>query len=121
MLADLGVSSMQIDNPDRGFSFKVDGPLDLRLNPEKGISAAERLAQIDEGELAGMLWENSDEPYAEELAHAIVTERKHGKPIDTTTRLREVIEETLSFLPEKEKRIRLRKPVREHFRHSALT
>ena len=103
VLADLGVSSMQIDNPDRGFSFKVDGPLDLRLNPEKGISAAERLAQIDEGELAGMLWENSDEPYAEELAHAIVTERKHGKPIDTTTRLREVIEETLSFLPEKEK------------------
>lgn len=121
VLADLGVSSMQIDNPDRGFSFKVDGPLDLRLNPEKGISAAERLAQIDEDELAGMLWENSDEPYAEELAHAIVTERKHGKPIDTTTRLREVIEETLSFLPEKEKRIRLRKPVREHFRHSALT
>ena len=104
VLADLGVSSMQIDNPDRGFSFKVDGPLDLRLNPEKGISAAERLAQIDEGELAGMLWENSDEPYAEELAHAIVTERKHGKPIDTTTRLREVIEETLSFLPEKEKK-----------------
>ena len=49
VLADLGVSSMQIDNPDRGFSFKVDGPLDLRLNPEKGISAAERLAQIDEG------------------------------------------------------------------------
>ncbi len=50
VLADLGVSSMQIDNPDRGFSFKVDGPLDLRLNPEKGISAAERLAQIDEDE-----------------------------------------------------------------------
>ena len=58
---------------------------------------------IDENELAGMLLENSDEPYAEELAHAIVTERKHGKPIDTTTRLREVIGETLSFLPEKEK------------------
>ena len=72
VLADLGVSSMQIDNPERGFSFKVDGPLDLRLNPEKGISAAERLAGIDEYELAGMLDENSDEPYAEELAHAIV-------------------------------------------------
>ena len=109
VLADLGVSSMQIDNPDRGFSFKVDGPLDLRLNPEKGISAAERLAQIEEDELAGMLWENSDEPYAEELAHAIVTERKHGKPIDTTTRLREVIEETLSFLPEKEKKDTVKK------------
>ena len=115
VLADLGVSSMQIDNPDRGFSFKVDGPLDLRLNPEKGISAAERLAQIDEGELAGMLWENSDEPYAEELAHAIVTERKHGKPIDTTTRLREVIEETLSFLLEKEKKDTVKKTCQRTF------
>ena len=115
VLADLGVSSMQIDNPDRGFSFKVDGPLDLRLNPERGISAAERLAQIDEGELAGMLWENSDEPYAEELAHAIVTERKHGKPIDTTTRLREVIEETLSFLPEKEKKDTVKKTCQRTF------
>lgn len=115
VLADLGVSSMQIDNPDRGFSFKVDGPLDLRLNPEKGISVAERLAQIGEGELAGMLWENSDEPYAEELAHAIVTERKHGKPIDTTTRLREVIEETLSFLPEKEKKDTVKKTCQRTF------
>ena len=115
VLADLGVSSMQIDNPDRGFSFKVDGPLDLRLNPEKGISAAERLAQIDEGELAGMLRENSDEPYAEELAHAIVTERKHGKPIDTTTRLREVIDETLSFLPEKEKKDTVKKSCQRTF------
>lgn len=115
VLVDLGVSSMQIDNPDRGFSFKVDGPLDLRLNPEKGISAAERLAQIEEDELAGMLWENSDEPYAEELAHAIVTERKHGKPIDTTTRLREVIEETLSFLSEKEKKDTVKKTCQRTF------
>ena len=62
ILADLGVSSMQIDNPKRGFSFKVDGPLDLRLNQEKGISAAERLDTIEREELAGMLYENSDEP-----------------------------------------------------------
>ena len=61
ILADLGVSSMQIDNPKRGFSFKVDGPLDLRLNQEKGISAAERLDTISREELAGMLYENSDE------------------------------------------------------------
>ncbi|MEI3150872.1 MAG: 16S rRNA (cytosine(1402)-N(4))-methyltransferase [Mediterraneibacter faecis] len=73
ILADLGVSSMQIDNPKRGFSFKVDGPLDLRLNQEKGISAAERLDNISEEELAGMLYENSDEPYCEELAKAITT------------------------------------------------
>ncbi len=115
VLADLGVSSMQIDNPDRGFSFKVDGPLDLRLNPEKGISAAERLAQIEEGELAGMLWENSDEPYAEELAHAIVTERNMESRFDTTTRLREVIEETLSFLPEKEKKDTVKKTCQRTF------
>ena len=55
LLADLGVSSMQIDNPKRGFSFKVDGPLDLRLDQESGISAAERLRTISRDELAGML------------------------------------------------------------------
>ena len=53
VLADLGVSSMQIDNPERGFSYKVDGPLDLRLNPEKGVSAAERLKEVTREELEG--------------------------------------------------------------------
>ena len=61
VLADLGVSSMQIDNPERGFTYKKEGPLDLRLNPQKGVSAAERLKEVTEEELAGMLWENSDE------------------------------------------------------------
>ena len=115
VLADLGVSSMQIDNPERGFSFKVDGPLDLRLNPEKGISAAERLAGIDEYELAGMLDENSDEPYAEELAHAIVTKICRGEKIDTTTKLRGVIEETLDFLPEKERKDTVKKTCQRTF------
>ena len=78
ILADLGVSSMQIDNPERGFSFKVDGPLDLRLNQEAGISAAERLDTISRDELAGMLYENSDEPYCEELAKAITDEIRKG-------------------------------------------
>ena len=87
ILADLGVSSMQIDNPKRGFSFKVDGPLDLRLNQEKGISAAERLDTISREELAGMLYENSDEPYCEELAKAITEEIRKGHRIDTTTKL----------------------------------
>ena len=75
ILADLGVSSMQIDNPDRGFSYKVEGPLDLRLNPQKGISAAERICNISREELMGMLIENADEPYAEEIADAVVTIR----------------------------------------------
>lgn len=72
ILADLGVSSMQIDNPDRGFSYKIEGPLDLRMNPQKGISAAERIKDISEEELTGMLMENADEPYASEIAKAVV-------------------------------------------------
>ena len=104
ILADLGVSSMQIDNPKRGFSFKVDGPLDLRLNQEAGISAAERLDTITREELAGMLYENSDEPYCEELAKAITDEIRRGSHIDTTTKLRRGSEDTLDFLPEKEKK-----------------
>lgn len=68
ILADLGVSSMQIDNPERGFSYKYDGPLDLRLNPEAGISAAERLRTVARDELEGMLIENADEPYAKEIS-----------------------------------------------------
>ena len=84
ILADLGVSSMQIDNPDRGFSYKVEGPLDLRLNPQKGISAAERIRNISAEELTGMLIENADEPYAEEIADAVVTRQKRGEKIVTT-------------------------------------
>lgn len=99
VLADLGVSSMQIDNPERGFSFKHDGPLDLRLNPEKGITAAERLKTVTQPELQGMLLENSDEPYAAEISKAVLAERKKGREIATTFQLREVIEEALSFLP----------------------
>lgn len=115
ILADLGVSSMQIDNPKRGFSFKVDGPLDLRLNQEVGISAAERLDTITREELAGMLYENSDEPYCEELAKAITDEIRKGNRIDTTTKLRAVIEKTLDFLPEKEKKDTIKKTCQRTF------
>ena len=115
ILADLGVSSMQIDNPKRGFSFNVDGPLDLRLNQEKGISAAERLDTISREELAGMLYENSDEPYCEELAKAITDEVRKGNRIDTTTKLRQVIEKTLDFLPEKEKKDAVKKTCQRTF------
>ena len=115
LLADLGVSSMQIDNPKRGFSFKVDGPLDLRLNQEAGISAAERLETITRDELAGMLYENSDEPYCEELAKAITDEIRRGNHMDTTTKLRQVIEKTLDFLPEKEKKETIKKTCQRTF------
>ena len=115
ILADLGVSSMQIDNPKRGFSFKVDGPLDLRLNQETGISAAERLDTITREELAGMLYETPDEPYCEELAKAITDEIRRGSRIDTTTKLRRVIEDTLDFLPEKEKKDTIKKTCQRTF------
>ena len=115
ILADLGVSSMQIDNPKRGFSFRADGPLDLRLNQEKGISAAERLDKISREELAGMLYENSDEPYCEEIAKAITDEIRKGNRVDTTTKLRELIADTLDFLPEKEKKDMIRKTCQRVF------
>ena len=109
ILADLGVSSMQIDNPDRGFSYKVEGPLDLRLNPQKGISASERIRNISAEELTGMLIENADEPYAEEIADAVVTRQKRGEKILTTKDLQRVIEEALSFLPKGEQKEAVKK------------
>ena len=115
VLADLGVSSMQIDNPERGFSYKFEGPLDLRLNPEKGRTAAERLKESGEEELAGMFAENSDEPYCEELAKAITDEIRRGHRVDTTTKLREIIEKTLDFLPEKEKKETVKKTCQRVF------
>lgn len=96
VLADLGVSSMQIDNPERGFSYKIDGPLDLRMDPTKGKSAADVLKEVNFEELYGMLVENSDEPYAKEIANAILARRKKGIFIETTTDLRNLITETLA-------------------------
>ena len=104
ILADLGVSSMQIDNPDRGFSYKIEGPLDLRMNPEKGIPAAERLKELTQEELEGMLVENSDEPYAAQIAAEVTRKLRRREPIETTTQLRETIERALSFLPENQEK-----------------
>lgn len=115
VLADLGVSSMQIDNPERGFSYKADGPLDLRLNPTAGTTAAERLTELTEEELAGMLYENSDEPYAEKIAHAVIAEMKAGRPVDTTTRLRQIIEDALSFIPEADRKEAVKKSCQRSF------
>jgi len=98
VLADLGVSSMQIDNPDRGFSFKVEGPLDLRLNPKTGRPASALLKSISQDELEGLLIENSDEPYSRQIATTIISEIGKGRIIGTTTQLKEVISEALEFL-----------------------
>jgi 16S rRNA (cytosine1402-N4)-methyltransferase len=116
ILADLGVSSMQIDNPERGFSYKIDGPLDLRMNPQKGSSAAQRLLEITKEEFVGMMIENSDEPYAEEIATTVFNKIKQGEAMDTTTALRNAIEEALAFLPDnKEKKDSVKKACQRTF------
>ncbi len=109
VLADLGVSSMQIDNPERGFTYKYDGPLDLRLDPTRGTSAAERLRELTQEEVEGMLVTNSDEPYAAEIAKAVTAVFRKGGRIDTTLELRDVIGQALCALPEKERRETLKK------------
>ena len=115
VLADLGVSSMQIDNPERGFSFKTEGPLDLRLDSSKGISAAERLKTISQDELQGMLLENADEPHCVEIAHAITFAIKKGAEITTTSQLRQIIEDTLKFIPERDRDYEVKKSCQRCF------
>ena len=108
-LADLGVSSMQIDNPERGFTYKYEGPLDLRLNPEKGISAAKRLRHISQPELEGMLIENADEPYAKEISTTILSEMRKGQGITTTTQLQKAVEKALIRVPAQERKEAVKK------------
>lgn len=115
VLADLGVSSMQIDNPERGFSFKKDGPLDLRLNPHKGRPAALLLQQLPKDELRRILEENSDEPYAGEIAKAVVTQRSRGADLTTTTGLRRVIEGALGFVPAAQRQEAVKKSCQRTF------
>ena len=90
VLADLGLSSMQMDDPSRGFTFKHAGPLDLRMNPRRGQPAARLLASLDAAGLARLLEANADQPDAQALAEAIV-ERQQREPITTTTALAEAV------------------------------
>ncbi|MGC3957073.1 MAG: 16S rRNA (cytosine(1402)-N(4))-methyltransferase RsmH [Verrucomicrobiota bacterium] len=93
ILADLGVSSMQIDDPTRGFSVKLDGPLDMRMNPQRGQSAAALLQRIKPDALANLLIDNSDEPHATTLSPALA-----GKSFASTRALAEAIRATLPRL-----------------------
>jgi 16S rRNA (cytosine1402-N4)-methyltransferase len=86
LVADLGVSSMQIDDPARGFSFKVDGPLDMRMNPQRGLSAARWIERASEETLTA-LFEDADEPQARQIAAALVGERNHHGPFTSTRAL----------------------------------
>ncbi len=109
VLADLGVSSMQIDNPDRGFSLKMDGPLDLRLNPRAGIPASQFLKTVSQDELEAILMENADEPDADIIAEAIISHLKKGAVIETTTQLKDIIKEALDHISPGEKIERIKK------------
>jgi 16S rRNA (cytosine1402-N4)-methyltransferase len=86
VLADLGASSMQLDNPARGFTYKADGPLDLRFNPNSKTPAATLLQSLTEDDLADLLAENSDEPHAQAIARAI-----RGQAVTTTTQLADLV------------------------------
>jgi len=93
LLVDLGVSSMQLDDPTRGFSFKEDGPLDMRMNPHRGLSASELLSTVDRVQLSAILGENSDEPNADKVAQMILTAHLKS-PLRTTFALVEVLRST---------------------------
>ncbi len=90
IFADLGVSSMQIDNPLRGFSYKHDGPLDMRMGPRAKRTAAEWLNRASRQEIAAALFEFGDEPHAEEIAGAIV-ERRAARPLERTRDLADAV------------------------------
>ena len=90
ILLDLGVSSPQLDDAARGFSFLRDGPLDMRMDPDSGVSAAQWLAQADEAEIARVLHEYGEERFARRIAQAIVQARA-GQPLVTTQQLAELI------------------------------
>ena len=115
VLADLGVSSMQIDDPARGFTFREDGPLDLRLDPASGVTAAERLRQLDQEELENLLVENADEPYASRIAKAVTQVFRRGGTVDTTRQLYALIEGALSFLPAAERKEAVKKSCQRTF------
>lgn len=90
ILFDLGVSSPQLDNPERGFSFVREGRLDMRMDTSQGTNAMDWLADIDETELANVLWQYGEEKFSRRIARAIVTVRAE-RPITTTAELAEII------------------------------
>jgi 16S rRNA (cytosine1402-N4)-methyltransferase len=99
ILLDLGVSSPQLDNPDRGFSFMQDGPLDMRMDGSADLTAAKWLSKVDEKELVRVLFEYGEERFARRIAHAIV-ETRAEKPLTTTRELAKLIEDVI---PKREK------------------
>lgn len=91
LLLDLGVSSPQIDNPQRGFSFRHDAPLDMRMDTTRGESAAQFLQRADEREIAEVIRDYGEERFAGPIAKALVARRELGQPVATTRQLAEIV------------------------------
>jgi len=91
LLLDLGVSSPQIDDPERGFSFRFDGPLDMRMDTTRGESAADFLARAEERHIAEVIKNYGEERFALSVAKALVARRESGNPVRTTTQLSDVV------------------------------
>ena len=95
ILADLGVSSWQLDSPSRGFSFRHDAPLDMRMNRSSGDeTAAELLGRLSEVEIARIIFDYGEERHSRRIARAIVRKREHGEPVTTTSQLASLVERT---------------------------
>src|SRR5437660_9189463 len=92
VLADLGVSSLQLDSPLRGFSFRDEAPLDMRMDMSRGETAAELLGRLSEVEIANLIFANGEEPRSRRIARAIVQQRERGQPVATTTDLAQVVQ-----------------------------
>ncbi len=104
VLADLGVSSMQFDDPSRGFSIKAAGPLDLRMNPQRGQPASVLLAKMGADELASLLVENADEPHSTELAPLLA-----GRSFTNTLELAHAIRTVLAYVDAEERELSVRR------------
>ncbi len=91
ILVDLGVSSLQFDSPERGFSFRFDAPLDMRMDPTSGATAADLLRQLPELEIARIIFEFGEERHSRRIARRLVESREQGKPITTTTELADLV------------------------------
>lgn len=108
ILADLGVSSMQLDNPERGFTYKHDGPLDLRMNPQRGDSAADWLAKASVETLGTVLQEYSDEPRAREIASGLVATRERT-PLRRTRALGDAVRDMIPGARREEQDLTIRR------------
>ena len=113
ILLDLGVSSPQLDDPERGFSFREDGPLDMRMDPTQGVSAAEWLATAQEREISRVIWEFGEERFARRIARNIVKARDMER-LERTSQLAALVESTIGNRERKHPATRCFQAIRIH-------